>query len=680
MTKKITVILLALMLMINFIPLQSQAQETYVVGNGVEIPNASIPTDGRNPYCNCGSTVGWGYHYCCWNYGYYVFYKIWGVFPERRDESLNNLREIAPEDRYLTVENLTRFLKKAAPGAILRMDRRSQVTSGDDEGHTLIFVQMNEAGDGAVFMEGNYNGRGNSRLVEWKFEDLVSSYGPNSRKGYTYIKYLLWPNAPVYIESYVDLCVEYPTYTNITAHTETDAMRFPCDSSVDPESQVVEEVKVGDSFTATNLLKNDRDELWFEITADGQRAFVPASTMDVSAPVLMDVSVSGVKAPQRISAGSSFSIQGKVVAGHGNLVGVSAYVFQGSDLTAEPVTGGYAQVYGQSYSLSGSKVDDQVRFGKLSKGEYTYAVFATVQCAYPAADGSVETKEQTVCVYQTRFLVADRGTETVTVEFDANGGFASMDKITALEGFALYDLPQAYREGYSFRGWSFDGETVIAEGLTFDEDTTLVALWMANGAWNCGHAYKTEIPGLEPNCTESGFHTYYVCKQCGSAMKADGVTVTTPEEEIIPALGHEFTAADCENPSVCTRCEEVGREAMGHSGQAAVKENVVEPTTTADGSYDSVVYCGSCGKELSRTHHTVAAIKLLGDANRDGVVDSVDALVVLQYVVGLLTDADISVENADVNEDMQIDAVDALLILQMAVGLIPGIKKQTLPE
>ena len=39
----------------------------------------------------------------------------------------------------------------------------------------------------------------------------------------------------------------------------------------------------------------------------------------------------------------------------------------------------------------------------------------------------------------------------------------------------------------------------------------------------------------------------------------------------------------------------------------AVKENEVEATCTADGSFDSVVYCSDCGKEISRTTITISA-------------------------------------------------------------------------
>ncbi|MDZ4278361.1 MAG: dockerin type I domain-containing protein [Dehalococcoidia bacterium] len=61
---------------------------------------------------------------------------------------------------------------------------------------------------------------------------------------------------------------------------------------------------------------------------------------------------------------------------------------------------------------------------------------------------------------------------------------------------------------------------------------------------------------------------------------------------------------------------------------------------------------------------------LLGDANCDGEVNSIDAALVLQLEVGLIDEVPCP-KNADVNEDGQINAVDAAIILQIEAGIIP---------
>ena len=46
----------------------------------------------------------------------------------------------------------------------------------------------------------------------------------------------------------------------------------------------------------------------------------------------------------------------------------------------------------------------------------------------------------------------------------------------------------------------------------------------------------------------------------------------------------------------------------GHTANDPVRENVVNPTCTKEGSYDEVVYCGICGKEMSREHKVIDAL------------------------------------------------------------------------
>ena len=74
----------------------------------------------------------------------------------------------------------------------------------------------------------------------------------------------------------------------------------------------------------------------------------------------------------------------------------------------------------------------------------------------------------------------------------------------------------------------------------------------------------------------------------------------------------------------CATCgKELSREpavdkATGHTEGAAVKENEVKATCTTDGTHDEVVYCTVCKAELSRT--TVTDSKAAGHKWDDGVV------------------------------------------------------------
>lgn len=84
---------------------------------------------------------------------------------------------------------------------------------------------------------------------------------------------------------------------------------------------------------------------------------------------------------------------------------------------------------------------------------------------------------------------------------------------------------------------------------------------------NCDHRNGSLTGGYSPTCTESGLTDSGICSMCGQ-------TVIAKE---IPPLDHQ---------------------------EQTVKENEKSATCTTNGSYDSVVYCTVCKKELSRTKIT----------------------------------------------------------------------------
>ena len=86
---------------------------------------------------------------------------------------------------------------------------------------------------------------------------------------------------------------------------------------------------------------------------------------------------------------------------------------------------------------------------------------------------------------------------------------------------------------------------------------------------------------------------------------------TAVQENVVAATC--TTAGSYDEVVYCTSCgAEMSRTAktiaaLGHNAGSAVQENYVEPTATTDGGYDTVVYCTRCNAELSREHTTLPA-------------------------------------------------------------------------
>ena len=67
---------------------------------------------------------------------------------------------------------------------------------------------------------------------------------------------------------------------------------------------------------------------------------------------------------------------------------------------------------------------------------------------------------------------------------------------------------------------------------------------------------------------------------------------------------------------------------------------------------------------------TVTKSGLLGDANNDGVVNSIDAAMVLQYDIGMIQANAINLAVSDVNGDGAVNSIDAAMVLQYDIGMI----------
>lgn len=155
--------------------------------------------------------------------------------------------------------------------------------------------------------------------------------------------------------------------------------------------------------------------------------------------------------------------------------------------------------------------------------------------------------------------------------------------------------------------WSKDCSTVTATMICANDISHIVTETVSTESTETKKA----------TCTDSGAITY-------TATFTNAAFKEQTKEVTVAALGHDYkevpesakeatcTEAGKEADKKCSRCGDVitGKEiaALGHAEGTAVKENVIAATCEADGSYDEVVYCTRCNKELSRVHKTEPAL------------------------------------------------------------------------
>ena len=238
----------------------------------------------------------------------------------------------------------------------------------------------------------------------------------------------------------------------------------------------------------------------------------------------------------------------------------------------------------------------------------------------------------------------------------------------------------------------------------------------------CAHNSKTEVSALDPDCVNPGNHLYYICKDCGIILKADGITETTEAAEVIPALGHDLSEATCTAPATCRRegCGYTEGESLEHTfteyvsnNDATCVEDGTETSTcehcdetntrtdvgsredadhsfpeeftsdhnatcTADGTKSRA--CTLCGEketvadEGSMLEHDyqngvctgcgqAEFTVLLGDVNGDGDVDTTDAYLIVMYYNEKLDLTEEQLLAADVDGNGEVDTTDAYYIV-----------------
>ena len=127
----------------------------------------------------------------------------------------------------------------------------------------------------------------------------------------------------------------------------------------------------------------------------------------------------------------------------------------------------------------------------------------------------------------------------------------------------------------------------------------------------CDHSETERVGASENSCLEGGYTGDIFCKDCGKLLE---------EGKEIDAQGHIYgdwyvvDEPDCETEGLkrhdCINCdhyEEEKIDAKGHTESEAVEENRKDSDCENEGSYEMVVYCSVCNKELSREKYIIDA-------------------------------------------------------------------------
>ena len=405
---------------------------------------------------------------------------------------------------------------------------------------------------------------------------------------------------------------------------------------------------------------------------------------------IVTVSDAAGATPWQISAQATISTAGLFYPGcesgrtNTMVAGNSSYPVRGVLTCAKPMTGvtvavktssGAAAFAASSGSISANwydlwKLDDACTFSKLSAGDYTLTITATV-------DGKpVELAKSSFTVSKNTGKVVDD--ETYTVTLDGAGGTCGTKTVTYQLGDVYGELPAAVKDGYEFKGWFLsDGTEAAPTTPVAAKDHTLTAKY--------GDLYTVKF--LSPD---------------GSTLK----TLKLAKGELITAPANPIKAADSKYTYSFAYWEDgksnkfvAGGTYMGESDitytPVFTKTEIPAGGTTAepvDGGYQSGFVPGTAVSALTGKGYTVyngttkvtsgnlatgmtavtgntsVTVVVTGDANGDGKLNGVDMVQLQSHLLGKATLTGACKQAVDINGDGKINGVDLVQMLSVLLG------------
>ncbi len=314
------------------------------------------------------------------------------------------------------------------------------------------------------------------------------------------------------------------------------------------------------------------------------------------------------------------------------------------------------------------------------------------------------------CIIASFSVLIKESTALFKLELDTNGG-EELPPVENIKYNQAVPLPTPTREGYVCLGWAKKKDAVKVDyncsiKFTVREDTTLYAVWhkLDPDGYQVVFDYNDESGTVEKIEVNYG----------------DRVALPVPTRDGYLCIGWSTISKDAVTPnySLSSKVEitedkvfyavwksveniyynvilypNIGDPYYSGDGFVTYKlkygDGITLPTFQANGytfagwatsaESDTVKY--KSGEYLIPEKNTAlygvwvnnSSVKL-GDINKDGKINSLDALLVLNYAVKNITFNSEELVAADVNKDSQINSLDALMILMCSVGKIEEFK------
>lgn len=261
-------------------------------------------------------------------------------------------------------------------------------------GHSMYVTAV----DGETVIVADCNSLDRSCNIRWNVVKTKSDFYRN----FEYVRV-----APEELAvGYRGKCQKFLSVGTVTLEQESVLMSHPCTAEVHDKAVEIAVLSAGTSLNVTGIYKNTVAEYWYEVSWEEQSGYFPAEKAGNYSVDLQGVEVTAVSAPQNTRKGSGFPIKGTVSSATLPMTRIGAYIYEGEQVSDSPYMSSVAENLSvHSYSIYGSTVDNNLTFGKLPLGVYTYLLTATVtNCR--VSEGELVMENVIVRLHQNTFTVS----------------------------------------------------------------------------------------------------------------------------------------------------------------------------------------------------------------------------------------------------------------------------------
>ncbi|MBQ7857378.1 MAG: SH3 domain-containing protein, partial [Oscillospiraceae bacterium] len=301
--------------------------------------------------------------------------------------------------------------------------------------------------------------------------------------------------------SYLAKCTQYPIHAIGTTSDPVNLRQYPHSSYTSYGLTAA-----GTEVEVTGLYKNAAGEYWYQVRNGSTYGYMYASYVTIDEFLYDDLAVIDPTMASSLSVGSGYFLEGKLVSQYNTIYTTYAKMYSGEDVSASPVLSSKYTNNSKKYNLLSSTVCDNMLFGSLSAGYYTYEISADV-VSYYYSGGSLASKTENVVLWTAPVNV---GSVSVTPP----ATMVCSHNIVTDAGVAA----TCTSDGLS------DGSHCSKCGIVLETQEVIPAT---------GHNYK--LASTTPaNCED--YEVYHLkCANCGDSYSVDAGELAAGWLESIPA-------------------------------------------------------------------------------------------------------------------------------------------------